>query len=141
MLSLILLAQLSTPVPAGPPVSMPVSAPAPAALPLAERPRGTAISDPTGSLLGVVDASDAARVIMVVGTQKVQVPANALQKSASQVRASVTRQQVEALMAASAAFQKQSHAAPKAVLAPRGFIPLKAPLPAPASSSSLTGTP
>jgi hypothetical protein len=141
MLSLILLAQLSTPVPAGPTVSAPINAPAPAALPLAERPRGTAISDPSGSLLGIVDASDAKRVIMVVGTQKVQVPANALQKSASQVKASVTRQQVEALMTASAAFQERSHAAPKAVPSPRGFIPLKASQPAAAGSSIPAGTP
>ena len=132
MVTLIILMQLAVPLPVGTPTSSP-RLPVLTALPLAERPRGIAVSDPSGSLLGVVEASDAAKVVLAVGPYKLALPANALQKVSGRVSTPITAQQVEKLMVLSAAFQRQSHPMPKAVPAPKGFIALKA------ISSSLSG--
>ena len=127
---LIILMQTAAPLPTTPAASSP-RLPVLVALPLAERPRGIAVSDRSGSPLGVVDASDATKVILVVGPYKLALPANALQKVSGRVSASITRQQVEKLMAASTAYQIQAHPVPKAVAAPKGFTPLKALSPPP----------
>ncbi len=93
----------------------------PAALALADRPRGASVSDPSGAPVGVIDTSDANTVILLVGTRKIQVPANALQKVGGRLTAPMTSQQVESLMAASAALQEKLHPSPTPVVAPKGF--------------------
>lgn len=90
-------------------------------VPLADRARGATISDPSGSPLGIVDTSGTTMVTLLVGTYKIQVPANTLGKLAGRLTLPVTSQQIETLMAASAKFQAQFHPSPKAVQPPKGF--------------------
>ena len=94
----------------------------------ADRTRGVQIVDPNGNPVGVIDSSDNSRVIIIVNQYKVQVPASAVTKGADgRLSIGATADQVGALIAVSAEFQRESHPQPAPPPMP-AFEPLPASL-------------